>query len=145
MEDSYKNKYPKVGISVMIMKDDLVLLGKRKGSHGSGEYAFTGGHLEYMESFEDCAKRETLEESGIKIKNIKFQLLMNLLQFVPKHYVHIGMIAEWESGDPVNLEPDSCEGWGWYDINNLPEPMLEIDKTLVESYKTGINYFKEKE
>lgn len=145
MEDLDINKYPKVGISVMVMKDGLVLLGKRKGSHGSGEYAFTGGHLEYMESFEDCAKRETLEESGVKIKNIKFQLLMNLLQFAPKHYVHIGMVAEWESEDPVNLEPESCEGWDWYDINNLPEPMLEIDKTLIESYKTGINYFKEKE
>ena len=40
-------KYPKVGIGVMIQNaDGLVLLGLRKGSHGSGEWSFPGGHLE---------------------------------------------------------------------------------------------------
>lgn len=53
------NLHPKVGIGVMIFKDGKVLLGKRKGSHGDGEYSFPGGHLNYMESFEDCAQRET--------------------------------------------------------------------------------------
>ncbi len=64
---------PKVGIGVMILKDGKVLLGKRKGSHGAGQYAFPGGHLEYMESFEDCARRETREECGIEIQNIPVQ------------------------------------------------------------------------
>src|SRR3989338_3768070 len=45
----------KVGIGVLIFKEGKVLLCKRKGSHGSGEYAFPGGHLEYMESFTECA------------------------------------------------------------------------------------------
>jgi 8-oxo-dGTP diphosphatase len=54
----------------MIVKNGSVLLGKRKGSHGEGEYAFPGGHLEYMESFEQCAHRETLEECGVEIEHI---------------------------------------------------------------------------
>lgn len=142
--ETNQQQIPKVGISVMVIKDNHILLGKRKGSHGAGEYAFTGGHLEYMESFEECAMRETLEESGIKIKNIKFQFIMNLLQFAPKHYVHIGLIAEWESGEPENLEPENCEGWDWYRMDQLPEPILEIDQLLIKSHKTGQNYFKEK-
>ncbi len=56
---------PKVGVGVMILKDGKVLLGKRKGSHGQGEYAFPGGHLEHMESFADCAKREVADTSGL--------------------------------------------------------------------------------
>src|SRR5919108_1624421 len=35
-----EHNQPKVGIGVMIVKHRSVLLGKRKGSHGEGEYAF---------------------------------------------------------------------------------------------------------
>ena len=38
---------PRVGIGVMIFKDGKVLLGKRKASHGEGEWASPGGHLDY--------------------------------------------------------------------------------------------------
>ncbi len=124
-----------------ILKDGKVLLGKRKGSHGEGEYAFPGGHLEYMESFENCAKRETLEECGIEIENIKFLFLANVKKYYPKHYVHIGMIADWKSGEPKVLEPDRSENWDWYDLNKLPEPIFEFCKLSIDSYKTGKNYF----
>ncbi len=41
---------PKVGLGIMIKKAGKVLMVKRKGSHASGQYAFPGGTLEYMES-----------------------------------------------------------------------------------------------
>lgn len=132
---------PKVGIGVMIMKDGKVLLGKRKSSHGSGEYAWPGGHLEYMESFEACAKRETLEETGMEIENVRFLRLVNLKQYAPKHYVDIGLIADWKSGEPKIMEPEKIEGWGWYDIDNLPQPLFSAIPSYVEALKTGRNYW----
>ena len=78
--------YPKVGIGIMIFKKGKILLGKRKGSHGEGEYAFPGGHLEYMESTEEGALREIAEECGIKIKNLRFQFVANVRKYKPKHY-----------------------------------------------------------
>ena len=136
-----ENQRPKVGIGVMIFKDGKVLLGKRKNAHGGGEYAWPGGHMEYMESFEDCAKRETLEEAGIEIENVRFVRLMNLKTYTPKHYVDIGLAADWKSGEPKVMEPEKCEGWGWYDINNLPEPLFSTLPTYFEALQTGKNYF----
>jgi 8-oxo-dGTP diphosphatase len=136
-----EQNYPKVGIGVMIFKDGKVLLGKRKGKHGGGEYSWPGGHLEYMESFEECVRRETREETGIEITNIRFLRLMNLKAYAPKHYIDIAFVADWQSGEPQVLEPKKCESWGWYDPDNLPEPLFRALPTYLEAYRTGRVYF----
>ena len=117
-----------------------VLLGKRKGAHGEGQYAFPGGHLEYMESFENCAKRETKEECGIEIGNARFLYLSNLKNFAPKHYVQIGLIADYKSGEPEALEPDKCEKWDWYDTGSLPENVFVTVNISLDCFKNKINY-----
>ncbi|MDE2030856.1 MAG: NUDIX domain-containing protein [Patescibacteria group bacterium] len=141
-----EEKKPKVdvGIGVMIFKDGKILLGKRMGSHGAGDYAFTGGHLEYMESFEECARRETMEEAGINIKNIKFLSLGNIDDYAPRHYVGIGLTAEWESGEPKVLEVDKRESWDWYDLDNLPQPLFFPAQLMIDAYKEGKIYYDKK-
>ncbi len=132
---------PKIGVGVMIFKDNKILLGKRKGSHGAGEYTWPGGHMEYMESFEQTIRRETKEETGLEIENVKFLRLLNLKAYAPKHYVDILMTADWKSGEPKVLEPNTCEGWDWYNINNLPEPLFKAVYSGVEAHKTGKIFF----
>jgi len=136
-----EEKRPKVGIGVMIFKDGKVLVGKRKNSHGAGEYAWPGGHLEYMESILECAKREAREEAGIEIQNVRFLRLMNLKAYDPKHYVDIALIADWKSGEPQVLEPEKCEFWDWYPPDNLPKPGFAAIDTYLEALKTGKNFF----
>ena len=135
-----KHEYPKTGLAVMILKEEKVLLGKRKGSHGAGEYAFPGGKLEWWESFEECAKRETREEAGIEIENIRFLRLLNF-KFYDKHFVDVGVLADWKSGEPIVKEPEKSEGWDWYDIDNVPKPLFKGCISAIEAYKTGKNYF----
>ena len=131
----------RVGIGVMIMKDGKVLMGKRKGSSGGGTYAWPGGKMDYMESFADCARREVMEEAGIEIDNIRFLKLTNLKTYAPKHYVDIGLMADWKSGEPKTMEPEKCEGWDWYDLDNLPTPLFATIPEYFEALKTGKNYW----
>jgi len=134
-------QHPRVGVGVMLMKDGKILFAKRRGSHGEGEYAFPGGHLEYMESFEDCARREVREECGLEIQNIRFQYFANVTKYAPKHYVHIGLVADWKSGEPKILEPDKfASTWEWYEIDHPPEPLFEFCALAIECHKTGRNY-----
>lgn len=132
---------PRVGVGVMVFKDGKVLLGKRMADHGIGEYAWPGGHLEYMESFVDCAKREVLEETGMEIQNIRFLRLLNQKEHAPKHYVRIGLLADWKSGEPRVMEPEKCAGWDWYDMINLPEPLFATVLNDIEALKTGKNFW----
>ncbi len=132
---------PIVGIGVMLFKDGKILLGKRKGSHGSGLYAWPGGKLDLMESIFDCAKREVKEETGLEITDLKFLRVMNLKTPDNYHFLDIAVSAQWKSGEPQTLEPEKCEGWAWYDINNLPEPLFSAEPSAIEAYKTGKNFF----
>ena len=111
----------KVGVGVLIIKqnsweDSYVLLGQRKGSHGEGQWAFPGGHLEYMESFEDCAYREIAEELGpdFKIIGLRTCRITNLKDYAPKHYIDISMAAFYTEGQPIVMEPDKVSEWKWF-------------------------------
>lgn len=115
---------PRVGIGVIVLKDGKVLLGKRRGSHGAGEFASPGGHLEHLERFADCAAREVREETGLEIGPVRFLRVMNITQYAPRHYIDVAFAADWVSGEPEVREPDRIESWGWYDLAHLPSPLF---------------------
>ena len=117
---------PLVGICVIVVKRGKILLGKRRGSHGAGEYAAPGGHLEHGESFAGCAAREVLEETGITIGPLRFLRVLNCTSYTPKHYVDIAFAAEWKAGEPEVREPDKVERWDWFDPDNLPSPTFAM-------------------
>lgn len=124
---------PKVGVGVLIIKDSKILLGKRKNAHGNGTWAPPGGHLEFGESLENCAKREALEETGIEIFNPqKLGFTNDVFVQENKHYVTIFMIANNFHGIPKTLEPDKCECWHWFYLDKLPENLFLSMKNFID-------------
>lgn len=97
--------------------------------------------MEYLESFEECAIREVREETAMEIKNVRFLRLMNLKIYAPRHYVDIGLIADWKSGEPKTIEPDRVERWDWYDVNDLPAPLFATIPSYIEAYKSGRTFW----
>ena len=114
---------PYVGVAVIVLREGQVLLGKRKNAHGAGTWQFPGGHLEYGESIEACARRELREETGLLIDKLRRGPFTNdFFAEERKHYVTLFVIAEQTRGDPQLREPDRCECWDWFPWNRLPEP-----------------------
>jgi len=136
-----KEDRPRIGVGVMIWRGGKVLIGQRKGAHGTGEYSFPGGHLEYMETFEECAIRETREEAGIEIENIRFNYLANVRSYAPRHYTHIGLIADWKSGEAVVMEPHKNDKWEWCDPHHLPAPLFKMCAMAFSSMASGQIYY----
>jgi 8-oxo-dGTP diphosphatase len=123
---------PLVGVAVIVLREGKVLLGRRKNAHGAGTWALPGGHLEFFESIEDCARREVAEETGIQIGNIlPFAFTNDLFGEEKKHYVTLFVTAEHQSGEAVIREPEKCEAWKWFFWADLPKPrFLPLENLL---------------
>ncbi|KAD4983006.1 hypothetical protein R6Q59_002659 [Mikania micrantha] len=135
------SQVPENGVAVFIIKENKILLGRRRSlAIAAHTYCLPGGHLEFGESFEECAAREVKEETGLDIKNIEFLTATNNLLSDSVHLVIIYMRAHLLDPDqtPQNVEPDKCEGWDWYDLNDLPEPTFEPLRAMLQG---GFNPF----
>lgn len=131
-----ENKIPRVGVGVIVINDGKVLLGKRKNSLGEGYWSACGGHLEYGETIEECAARELLEETGLKAQAIRLGTWTNNI-IEGKHYVTVFVFVDSFEGVPQLMEPDKCEGWIWFEREEIPTPLFPTVCSLIE--KVGIN------
>lgn len=127
------NKNVRVGVGVIVMKDNKVLLGKRIGSHGQNTWSFPGGHLEMYENLEECGKREVEEETGLKIENIKVATFTNdIFEMEEKHYITIFLLSDYKEGEEKVLEPEKCLEWRWYEWSDLPKPLFLPIENLIK-------------
>jgi len=120
-----EKKRPLVGVGVFVIKDNKILMGKRKGAHGLGTWGLPGGHLEWDETPEQCAEREVLEETGVRVKNLRRGPFSNdIFEASGKHYITLFIVCDYDSGDVTVCEPEVCEIWSWVAWDNLPEPLF---------------------
>ncbi|EMD00799.1 hypothetical protein BAUCODRAFT_184003 [Baudoinia panamericana UAMH 10762] len=140
---------PQIGVGVFVFRsktDPHFVIGVRKGSTGAGTYALPGGHLEYGESFEKCAVREVMEETGLAICDVRFLTATNsVFADVGKHYVTIFMVAVAAEVNgvvpqPRLLEPDKCEGWGWC---TLPQ-MRDMDNAACQLFQPLLSLMEQR-
>ena len=126
-------KRPLIGIAVIVLKDHRILLGKRRNAHGQGTWAFPGGHLEFGEAIEDCARREVFEETGLCIAYLRLGPYTNdVFSEEDKHYVTLFVLADWQSGEPRAKEPQKCERWEWFQWPPGTEPLFLPIRNLIK-------------
>ncbi len=136
-----------IGFGVILLKNNQILLGHRhddpeKASselNGAGKWTMPGGKFHFGESFEDGAKREVMEETGIELIKVDVLCVNNDL-IETAHFITIGMLAKNFIGDPKVMEPDEITEWKWFKINKLPTPMYFPSTKVLENYKQGKFY-----
>lgn len=128
---------PLIGTAAWIRKDGKIMLAQRASEkRGAGQWCPPGGHLEMHETIEECVIRETREESGVEIQNVRMMCVIE----APKgsdgtHYVTFHYVADWKSGVPREC-PGECGQWHFFKWNELPEPLFSPAKQF---YEKGIN------
>lgn len=128
----------RVGLAVFVVKPDksFVIL-KRRGAHGEGTWGLPGGHLEFGETWEECAVREVKEETGLDITDAQYLTTTNsIFEAEGKHYITIWMKAAWPNQTAVICEPEKCSELAWATRSTLPQnlflPLEELDLGEIE-------------
>ncbi len=135
-----------VGVGVFILRDGKVLLGKRHENadlaqsklKGAGTWTMPGGGVEFGESFEDAAIRETKEETGLDLKNVRV-ICLNMDKAGNAQFVTIGLQGDVD-GEPKVMAPDEITQWQWFPLDKLPSPLYFPSEKVLKNIKEGKFY-----
>jgi 8-oxo-dGTP diphosphatase len=129
---SYYDSF-KVGANVFVVREGRLLLGLRKGVFGDGCWGLPGGHLKMNEVMIDAAARELYEETGLRADKFVFTNVVNDHQR-EGHHIQVGFLAEDVNGEPEIKEPDRCDKWQWFPLDDLPENLFIAHKKQIQLF-----------
>jgi 8-oxo-dGTP diphosphatase len=137
------NKNIKVGCELFVLKENSLLLGKRKGCYGQENWGLPGGHLEFGETLLECAKRELMEETGLIGLKLKLIAITDNIDQERGQYVHASFLVEEFVGEIQNCEPQYCYEWRFFDFCTLPQDIFKPHQKILETYRQNILYLNE--
>jgi 8-oxo-dGTP diphosphatase len=124
---------PLVGVSAIVVRHGAVLLGRRRGAHGAGTFAFPGGKPDPGEHPSVTVRRELFEETGLAARSVHpVTWTSDVFADGNLHFVTLHHLVEAD-GEPEVREPDKVAGWGWYAWDALPEPLFAPAASLIAS------------
>lgn len=118
----HSNPPEKVRVSCrgLVVRDEKVLLSYERTKD---IYMSPGGGLEENETFEECCKRELMEETGYKVEPVRQLLTMDEYCFETLYVSHYYICEVVGEGDKALTETEIAHGMEprWVDINEAIE------------------------
>jgi len=121
---------PRVGVGAIVIRDNRVLLVKRRQPPGEGQWAIPGGRVELGETLQEAAEREVREETGVTVRAGNPVYTFDLIDqddagHIRYHYVIVDLMADHVCGEPRPGDDASGARWVTFDeLENLPVSRL---------------------
>ena len=132
-----QTEYPKISpaVIVAITNGDKLLMSRY--AHGTyRHFALIAGYVEVGETFEECVRREVMEEVGLKVKNIRYYKSQ---PWAFSDSVMIGFTAELDGDDTIRLQEEELSEAGWYTRDQVEDysPCISVGHEMMRAFKSG--------
>jgi len=116
--DCRLTSYPRISPAIItaVVKDDRILLARGVNFPDKKMFSVLAGFVSPGETLEECVRREIYEESGIRLKNIRY---FKSQSWPFPDSLMIGFTADYDSGSLLIDESEILEA-GWFTKDSLP-------------------------
>ncbi len=129
--------YPKIcpAVIVAVTDGDRLLLTRYVG-RAAGRYALVAGFNEIGESIEDTVRREVLEETGLRVKNLRFYRSQ---PWVFTDSLLMGFFCDLDGSNQVHRQESELAEAGWHHRDTLPADKSHISLTaeMIDLFRQG--------
>ncbi len=124
----------KIAVGGVIIRDNKILLTKRRDDPDKNKWAIPGGKLELNETLEDGLKREMKEETSL---NVKIGKLLGIIEVINDnfHYVILDYECDIISGE-IEANSDALD-IGYFNLNGLSN-VNETTLNFIREISKGI-------
>lgn len=138
-EDCANTVYPKISPAVIVaVSDGDRLLLTRYAGRTSG-HALVAGFVEIGEAPEDAAKREVMEETGIKIKNLRYYRSQ---PWGFSQSLLMGFYAELDGSPEITVDTSELSTAFWVERKEIEADFDDFSLTndMICRFKNGLEY-----
>lgn len=128
--------FPKIAPAVLaaVQHEGKMLL--TKYAHGDGNYALVAGFVEIGETAEECVAREVMEETGLRVKNVRYYdsqpwgFAGNLM---------LAYTAELDGEDTIRLDRSELAAAKWVAPEELKETFdySSLTREMIRRFREG--------
>ena len=112
------SRNPQVLVSTIVAVGERILLCRRANDPAAGTWAIPGGFMECGETLEEAAARETLEETGVRLR--PHTLRLHAVSTLPEiSEVYVGFLASLTELPELVCGPE-CSEVGFFEEADLP-------------------------
>lgn len=125
-------------VCLIVNEKNEILLQERKFPYG--KWGLPGGLMELEESTEDTARREVLEETGLKLQELELiHVLSGKDYFVTAENgdMFYSVTVAYESKNPLGellIDPEESIGFEYFSMDDLPENLVGSHQEIIEIY-----------
>ncbi|MYA11706.1 MAG: NAD(+) diphosphatase [Gemmatimonadetes bacterium] len=125
--------FPKVSpaVIVQVTRGDRILLGRSR-RHPHGGYSVLAGFVDPGERLEDTVRREVEEESGIRVRNVRY---FGSQPWPFPDSLMVGFTADYDGGE-IHSGDDELLDVAWFRADALPPvpPAYSIARALIDGF-----------